>query len=92
MAERSAAPEPKRYLGYGDGELVRDQRTAALGRVRVCDDDEVGRYAEVQWAGSFVQDELEVAIDNGLTAPGAVPPGGRAGIGPGYLVGEERER
>lgn len=55
------------YLGFQDGEAVRDTRTGLLGHVRVFDDEEVGRYAEVKWFQSFVSEELELAIDNGLT-------------------------
>jgi len=56
---------PRQYLGYTDGDLVRDRRSGLAGRVRVRD-DAIGRYAEVAWDGSFAPDELEVAIDNGL--------------------------
>lgn len=58
--------EPEQYLGFADGEAVRDARTGHLGHVKVRDDEEVGRYAEVAWSGSFVSDELELALDNGL--------------------------
>ena len=71
ICAQDAAPVidgPKQYLGFTDGDLVRDQRSGLAGRVRVRvrDDEEVGRYAEVVWDGSFVSDQLEVAIDNGL--------------------------
>lgn len=55
------------YLGYADGDLVRDERTGHAGVVLVREDEETGRYAEVKWVDSFVSDQLEVAIDNGLT-------------------------
>lgn len=55
------------YMGYSDGERVRDLRSDHPGTVRVFDDEEIGRYAEVKWDNSFVSDELELAIDNGLT-------------------------
>lgn len=68
----AAVEEPQQYLGYVDGELVRDERSGAVGHVRVRDDEEIGRYAEVAWGGSFVSDQLEVAIDNGLQREGDV--------------------
>lgn len=65
VAEESVTAAPTQYLGYADGELVRDVRSGVTGRVRVRDDEEIGRYAEVRWDGVAVSDQLEVAIDNG---------------------------
>lgn len=57
--------ERKQYLGFTDGELVRDLRSGTLGQVRVRDDEEVGRYAEISWS-AMVCEERELAIDHGL--------------------------
>jgi len=76
--EESAASASARYLGYADGELVRDVRSGVTGRVRVRDDEETGRYAEVQWDGSFVSDQLELAIDKGLEREPEPPVGAPA--------------
>lgn len=58
-------------LGYRHGDRVRDVRSGRTGRVRLFDLTAAERAegcaeAEVVWDGSFVQDELEIAVRNGL--------------------------
>lgn len=57
--------------GYSDGDRVRDRRSGSTGTVRVFDLSAADRRegcaeAEVKWDGSFVADELELAVDHGL--------------------------
>jgi hypothetical protein len=60
-------------LGYRNGDRVRDVRTDTAGTVRIwhlspADAADCGYEiaGEVRWDGSFVDDELELAIGNGL--------------------------
>lgn len=57
--------------GFAHGDRVRDVRSGRSGRVRVFDLSPADRAegcaeAEVAWDGSFVADEIAVAISNGL--------------------------
>jgi hypothetical protein len=58
-------------IHYRDGDRVRDLRTGLRGTVRMFDLTEQDKAdgcaaGEVRWHNSFVCDELDVAIHNGL--------------------------
>lgn len=68
-AELVDPPAEDPFRGYRDGDCVRDTRDGSTGTIRITplspeDAIEVGydHIAEVCWDGSFVQDELDVAL------------------------------